>query len=129
MRSLQESPSQLINQSVLSKSPSGNGLTNRHNSGLKDPSSITLNINRKFEKLVTQTNDGSQIKFFAHHAEKPSHRRGSGARHKSLGGNYSVRRNQQAAKTIGHDEKETLMMKRYEKELNFKNRVIKEKEK
>ena len=95
----------------MTKSPSGHGLTNRHNSGLKDPSSIALNIDSKFDKMVTQTNDGSQVKFFAHKAVKPSHRGGVGVRHRSLGGNYTARN------TGFGQEKETLAMKRYEKEL------------
>lgn len=48
------------------------------NTGIKDPSTVMLNIDRKFEKMTAFTSDGNKLGFFVHHAEKKA-KEGAGA--------------------------------------------------
>ena len=73
MRAMQKSPSTLLNQSLIGRSPP---LTQRkpvathNNGGLKDPGSLVLNINKKFEKLTAFTTDGNKLPFYVHITDK-----------------------------------------------------------
>ena len=40
------------------------------NTGIKDPTTVMLNIDRKFEKLTAYTADGNKLGFYAHIADK-----------------------------------------------------------
>ena len=41
-----------------------------NNGGLKDPGSLVLNINKKFEKMTAFTTDGNKLPFYAHLTDK-----------------------------------------------------------
>ena len=180
MRALQKSPSTLLNQSLLGRSPPGSQrkpVATHNNGGLKDPGSLVLNINRKFEKLTAFTTDGNKLPFYVHLTAKNStkktirlqknnthslpatshkltnkyeqHMRHQNAklpatsRNQSLqmmGGSDSCENPSTAYLLLEGDqtfgpqrtqnkEEQTKSMKKYEKELQFKNRVLKEKEK
>ena len=64
MRAIQESPSQV--GLVLEKSPSSKQLATAFNTGMKDPTSVVLNINKRFNKLQAYTTEGSKVNYSMH---------------------------------------------------------------
>ena len=64
MRSLHQSPSQVMKETGLSRSPPG---TNRKKN---DPNSLVLNINKKFDKFTAFTTDGNKLGFYVHRKDK-----------------------------------------------------------
>lgn len=66
MRAIQESPSQVALTHGMSKSPSSKQLANQYNTGMKDPSSVVLNINKRFNKLQAFTAEGNKVNYSMH---------------------------------------------------------------
>ena len=46
-----------------------------NNGGLKDPGSLVLNINSKFEKFTAFTTDGNKLPFYVHMSDKYASKR------------------------------------------------------
>ena len=46
-----------------------------NNGGLKDPGSLVLNINNKFEKFTAFTTDGNKLPFYVHLTDKYSNKK------------------------------------------------------
>ena len=45
-------------------------IATHNNGGLKDPGSLVLNINKKFEKFTAFTTDGNKSPFYVHITDK-----------------------------------------------------------
>lgn len=72
MRALQHNPSALLKESILSQSPpeTRHKPLATHQNSVKDPNSLVLNIDRKFEKITAFTNDGNKLGFYVHLNDK-----------------------------------------------------------
>ena len=181
MRALQKSPSSLLNQSLLGRSPppgQRKPVATHNNGGLKDPGSLVLNINKKFERLTALTTDGEKLPFYVHLTAKNSSKKtihlqkhnthslpATSHRMTNKYDNHmkhqniklpSTSRKHSLPNTLGstaygtpskadllllegdqtfgpprtqHKEDQTKSMRKYEKDLQFKNRVLNAKEK
>ena len=66
MRAIQESPSQIALAHGVDKSTSSKQLATHFNTGMKDPSSVVLNINKRFDKLAAFTAEGNKVNYSMH---------------------------------------------------------------
>ena len=136
MRAIQQSPSQVkIKSGFLEKSPSSKALATNYNTGMKDPTSVVININRKFDKLHALTSEGNKVGYYMHMPERlrPKNSLKKLKLHSPpLAGLSSMSllpASVQGSDVHGSTEEQTKSMRKYERELRFKNRVLREKEK
>ena len=56
----------MLKSGVLEKSPSARNFAISQNTGMNDPGSVVLNINRKFDKLSGLTSEGNKVGYYMH---------------------------------------------------------------
>eukprot|EP00354_Favella_ehrenbergii_P009001 CAMPEP_0170464054 /NCGR_PEP_ID=MMETSP0123-20130129/8926_1 /TAXON_ID=182087 /ORGANISM="Favella ehrenbergii, Strain Fehren 1" /LENGTH=191 /DNA_ID=CAMNT_0010729623 /DNA_START=2025 /DNA_END=2600 /DNA_ORIENTATION=- len=136
MKAMREGPpSQIMLSTGLDKSPSSKQLATNYNTGMKDPSSVVLNINRKFNKLNALTSEGTKVGYYMHMPEKAKARDSLKLLKLSqpkMPGLSSMSLQIGSSDLMTHDgssEEQTKSMQKYQREIQFKNRVLREKEK
>ena len=122
MQALQRSPSSQYISWVVTGAQSP-----QIRSPVKDRDALILNIDRKFHKLTAFTTEGDNIKFYGHDASDV----GAFQQKKIKFPRYAhsiINISQlpsQGKSTYRRKEEATKSMKKYERELEFKNRVLK----
>ena len=99
------------------------------NTGIKDPTSVILNIDRKFDKLTAYTADRTKVGFYVHY---PDQARSKDRNGQKLAAVKAASFSPGASALSSHalpSEEQTKSLQKYERELQFKNRVLAEKEK
>lgn len=103
-------------------------------SPVKDREALILNVDSRFEKLAGYTTEGKQVKFYGH-ASKNTSPNGASKSNRKLRLPRKQVSNQGSPATSTefflkkHKEEQTKSMLKYEKDLEFKNRVLREREK
>ena len=122
MRQIQQSPSELARKNLFKKSPSSK-LVTKHKTGINDPTSVMLNIDQMFDKVTGKTTDGKNLGFFVHVGDR------NRIKGHSLAVSPSKVSSERSFLPPEIKEEQTKSMQKYERELKFKNRVLREKEK